>query len=100
MQNLSKFTKNIRSKNAGPFWITIDIFFKNKKNYETVSTKLNNDEISSIFKINSSKLKRFDIKNLNVIKISFPRQNIQGSRLDRDIHGASFAVLLEDLKIL
>ena len=30
MKTLSKITKNIRSKNAGPFWVTVDLFFKDR----------------------------------------------------------------------
>ena len=97
MKALSKITKNIRSKNAGPFWITVDLFFKDKNSFSYACKNLSNAEISNILKINKNKLKRFDIKKLNVIKFSFPRKNIQGSRLDRDIHGASIAILFEQL---
>ena len=97
MKTLSKITKNIRSKNAGPFWITVDLFFKDKSSFYYACENISNAEISNILKINKNKLKRFDIENLNVIKFSFPRKNIQGSRLDRDIHGASFAILFEQL---
>ena len=99
MRKLTSLTKNIRSKNAGPFWITIDIFFKNKTNFIYVSENLKNEKISNILQIDPFKLKRFDIKDLNVIKFSFPRVNIQGSRLDRDMHGASFSTLFEQIVI-
>ena len=33
MKTLSKITKNIRSKNAGPFWVTVDLFFKDKYSF-------------------------------------------------------------------
>ena len=63
------------------------------------SKNLSNEKISNILQLKIKKLKRYDIENLNVIKISFPRKNIQGSRLDRDMHGASFAVLFQELLI-
>ena len=44
-------------------------------------------------------VKRFEIDNLKVIKVSFQRKHFQGSRLDRDMHGAQFAFLLEQLQI-
>jgi hypothetical protein len=34
-----------------------------------------------------------------VIKFSFPRPIVQGTRFDRDMHGASFANLIADLDI-
>ena len=64
-----------------------------------VSKKLNNRNVSKLLKIKINKLKRFDIEDLNVIKYSFPRIHVQGSRLDRDIHGASYAVLFEEIYI-
>ena len=36
MTKLYELTKLIRSKNAGPFQLTFDIFCNNKKNYEKV----------------------------------------------------------------
>ena len=99
MKTLSKITKNIRSKNAGPFWVTVDLFFKDKDSFFYACKNISNEEVSNILKIKKNHLKRFDIENLKVIKLSFPRKNIQGSRLDRDMHGASFAILFEKLSV-
>ena len=98
MLTLGEKVKNIRSKNAGPFWITIDVFCGDKKIYKDVSNKLKNSEISHLFMINEKYLKRFEIDNLNVIKFSFPRKIIQGDIFDRDMHGAQLAVLLSEMK--
>ena len=97
MKTLSKITKHIRSKNAGPFWVTIDLFFKDKNSFFFACENISNEKVSNILKIKKNQLKRFEIENLKVIKFSFPRKNIQGSRLDRDIHGASFAILFKQL---
>ena len=99
MKNLSQITKNIRSKNAGPFWVTVDLFFTNKNNFTYASENLSNEKVCKILQIKKNKLKRFNIEKLNVIKFSFPRKNIQGSRLDRDMHGASFGILFEQISI-
>ena len=93
-----KVTK-IRSKNAGPFWITIDIFCGSKVIFDEVRVKLDNIRIINLFQINGQTLKRFEIESLNVIKFSFPRQIIQGDILDRDMQGAQLAVLLSEMDI-
>ena len=98
MSTLGEKVKKIRSKNAGPFWITIDIFCEDKKIYKDVCNKLINSQISSLLMISEQDLKRFEIDNLNVIKFSFPRKIIQGDIFDRDMHGAQFAVLLSEMK--
>ena len=98
MSTLGEKVKKIRSKNAGPFWITVDVFCGEKKVYRDVRNKLKNSKISSLFMISEQDLNRFEIDNLNVIKFSFPRKTIQGDILDRDMHGAQLAVLLSEMK--
>ena len=98
MATLGETVKKIRSKNAGPFWITVDIFCGDKKVYKDVSKKLKNSKISRLFMISEHDLNRFEIDNLNVIKFSFPRKIIQGDIFDRDMHGAQLAVLLSEMK--
>ena len=96
MSTLGKKVHRIRSKNAGPFWITIDIFCGSKEVYQEVSKNLHNTKIVELFKIPGQTLKRFEIESLNVIKFSFPRKIIQGDIKDRDMHGAQLAVLLSE----
>ena len=97
MLTLGEKVRKIRSKNAGPFWITIDIFCGNKTIYKEVCNKLTNSEIKNLLMINEQHLKRFEIDDLNVVKFSFPRKIIQGDVFDRDMHGAQLAVLLSEL---
>jgi len=96
MITLGKKVHKIRSKNAGPFWITIDIFCGSKEVYQEVLKNLHNTKIVELFKIPGQTLKRFEIESLNVIKFSFPRKIIQGDIKDRDMHGAQLAVLLSE----
>ena len=99
MAALGSMVRKIRSKNAGPFWLTIDIFCKDKTNFSYVCAHLKSEHVAALFKIDDGKIRRFEIPKLNVIKMSFPRPHIQGTNIDRDMHGASFAVLLEEMKI-
>ena len=98
MSTLGEKVKKIRSKNAGPFWITIDIFCGSKEVYNDVCLNLNNSKIANLLIINIKILKRFEIEKLNVIKFSFPRNITQGDVLDRDMHGAQLAVLLSEME--
>ena len=99
MPLLGEKVKKIRSKNAGPFWITIDIFCGSKVVFDEVRIRLDNVKIINLFQINGQTLKRFEIESLNVIKFSFPRKIIQGNILDRDMHGAQLAVLLSEMDL-
>ena len=99
MSTLGEKVSRIRSKNAGPFWITIDIFCGKKEVYKDVCMNLDNSKIANLLRVKGQDLKRFDIEQLNVIKFSFPRKIPQGHILDRDMHGAQIAVLLSEMEI-
>ena len=97
MSILGEKVKKIRSKNAGPFWITIDIFCGSEEVYKDVCLNLKNSKIANLLMIKIKDLKRFEIEKLNVVKLSFPRKVTQGHILDRDMHGAQLAVLLSEM---
>jgi len=97
MPRLADLTKNIRSKNAGPFWVTIDLFFDDPTRYQQVSTALETTVVANMLQLEEQILKRFDLDDIQVIKFSFPRPVVQGHRGDRDMHGAQYAWLLEDI---
>ena len=98
MSTLGEKVSRIRSKNAGPFWITIDIFCDKEEVYKYVCMNLDNSKIAKLLRVKGQDLKRFDIEELNVIKFSFPRKIPQGHILDRDMHGAQIAVLLSEME--
>ena len=99
MPSLSDQVLKVRSKNAGPFWVTIDIFCGSQEAFTKVSKKLTSERVAELYRTPLQTLKRFDIADLNVVKFSLPRPVIQGSREDRDMHGAGWAVLLEETEL-
>lgn len=99
MAKLSEVADRLRAKNAGPFWLTIDIFCPDATAYERVVKGLKTEEVAALYGVPTQILKRFDIPALNVVKISMPRPTVQGSRADRDMHASQWAWLLADLMI-
>lgn len=99
MPQLAHHVQKVRSKNAGPFWITVDIFCGGPEAYETVVKRLDTRAVAALFHTPLQTLKRFDIPTLYVIKFSFPRPAVQGTPEDRDLHGASFGALMAELEI-
>jgi hypothetical protein len=99
MARLRDKAEKVRSKNAGPFWLTIDIFCGEKTVFQDVCEKLTNIEIANVLDVDETELKRFEISSLNVLKISLPRPQIQGSIRDRDMHGASWAAIIGEMEI-
>ena len=99
MPKVSEIVESVRSKNAGPFWLTIDIFCGNSDSYNRICKSLRTKDLSNVFNLKSSKILRFEIPTLKVIKFSLPRPNTQGSINDRDMHGATWAALIYDITI-
>lgn len=89
----------VRSKNAGPFWLTIDIFCGDAKAFDLVSQKLDTAKLAAWMNVPSQTLKRFDMADLNVVKISMPRPVVQGHVLDRDMHGAAWAAHVAEMDL-
>ncbi len=98
-QLLGDITTKIRSKNAGPYWITIDIFCGDTKRYNVVIDVLQNELIADCLQLPVTELRRYDMPELFAIKISFARPIVQGSAGDRDMHGAQYAVLIAQLEV-
>lgn len=99
MTTLGEQVLKVRSKNAGPFWVTIDIFCGDAATYARLVPVLDTARVAALFGTPVQVLKRFDIPELYVVKFSLPRPVVQGSREDRDMHGAQWAALLEELPL-
>lgn len=99
LPELGTIVQKVRSKNAGPFWLTIDVFCGDAAAYAQVIDQLSTAHVARVFDAEAQLIKRFDMPDLNVVKFSLPRPTIQGSVPDRDIHGASWAALLAETKI-
>ncbi|MCV2872579.1 DUF4387 domain-containing protein [Defluviimonas sp. WL0050] len=99
MAELGQIAQKVRSKNAGPFWLTIDVFCRNRADFQRIASGVDTDRVAALFRTDPDQIKRFDIADLNVVKFSLPRPAIQGTRADRDMHGAAWAVLLEEMEI-
>ncbi len=99
MSTLTEQVASIRSKNAGPFWATIDLFFKDDVAFEYTASRLTTRAIAERLDLAEDQLKRFDLPDIRVIKISFPRPVVQGHIQDRDMHGAQYAWLLADIQL-
>ncbi len=99
MTRLGDMTGHIRSKNAGPFAVTIDLFCRTEEEYREVTRLLTDAAVARLFNIQPDSLSRYELPDLNALKFSFSRPQVQGSVRDRDMHAAQFAVLLEELVI-
>jgi hypothetical protein len=99
MPEIGTVALKVRSKNAGPFWVTIDIFCGSEEAFRRISGGLTTERIADLFRAEVEVVKRFDMPELQVVKFSLPRPAIQGTVADRDMHGAAWGPLVAELEI-
>lgn len=102
MTRLVDLAKVLRSKNSGPFEITLDILFDKKENYSRVmeSGVITKQRIAALYRLNEEDITQmvFFEKGLG-IKITYNRQISSGTVGDRDVYGAQQHAPLMDILI-
>lgn len=93
MPTLNELTDVFRSKNAGPFLITIDLMFGDRARYDRVlgSGALNAAEIAGRYGVSEETVSIVAFPRALAIKITLPRvcgRRGSGSFADRDVYGA------------
>src|SRR5258708_27322455 len=88
MRELWQFTKLIRSKNAGPFELTFDIMFKDRESYERVlkSRVVSAERIAQLYGVPVAEVRRFEIAQINTLKVSIPPQVFSGDVADTNVY--------------
>jgi hypothetical protein len=98
-RTLDDLAIEVRSKNAGPFWMTLDVFLPDDETYRITDTLITPDVIAELYQVAPESLQIFRIPQLKVVKVSFPRPLPQGSLHDRDMHAGQHHVPLASLPI-
>ncbi|MCY1136902.1 DUF4387 domain-containing protein [Actinoplanes sp. Pm04-4] len=88
----------VRSKNAGPFWVTMEVFLRDAEGYDRVAF-LDAAVVARLYGVDPAAVQVFRLPALNVVKISFPRPVPQGGLRDRDIHAGQHHVPLALLPV-
>jgi Domain of unknown function (DUF4387) len=98
---LQEVASLVRSKNAGPFWLTIDVFLHDTASFERVarSTLTDPATVGRLYGVDPALVRVFHLPDLRAIKISLPRPGTQGGLHDRDIHAGQQYVPLLGLPI-
>jgi hypothetical protein len=91
----------VRSKNAGPFWLTLDVFCGSEEVYHTLAAEgvITPERVAGLYRVDPASVRVFRLANLHVIKVSFPRPVPQGAAGDRDMHAGQQHVPLARLEI-
>jgi len=99
---LRDIAKVVRSKNAGPFEITLDIIFKNREDFEAVrqSGVITRELISKLYNVPTQAIITLGFFDLvNAVKITLPRPRAQGGIGETDMHAAQQHVPLQEIPV-
>jgi hypothetical protein len=101
MVKLRDVCRSVRSKNAGPFWVTVDVYFSSPENFDKYSSTaaLGPEAFAAALGVDAAQVKRFPVKDLGVLKISYPRPTPQGGIVERDMHSGQQYVRLLDIEL-
>lgn len=95
---LGELAKLIRSKNAGPWMMTIDVMLPDAETFEMVvrSGVLSSERVGLLLGIEPEKIDLYEYAPAHTVKISFPRSVPNGHPHDTDIFGGQqFAPLVK-----
>ena len=99
MKRLIEYAKILRSKNAGPLFITFDLIFDNSKDMSYVLEHLKKADIARAYGVSESKIDIIAYGVVNSIKITFPRKTVSGGLSDVDVYGCQQHKPLADIMI-
>ncbi len=96
---LRELARVIRSKNAGPFLLTLDVLFPTTEAFESVqgSGVINVDSISKLYGVQPEDIKIIFYPPGLAFKITMVRPIVSGDIVDTDVYGAQQHTPLLDL---
>lgn len=97
MATVKQVCRHVRSKNAGPFWVTIDLFFDGPDSYRRYagSPVLGPELMHRLYGADPRLVRKYPVPKLHMVKISYARTNVQGGEVERDMHcGQQYVRLL------
>ena len=101
MARLRDITTLVRSKNAGPFLLTLDIIFDRRDVYEQVvkSGVFSAERIGELYGVPTDQVQFFLCAEIMAIKATLPRLYSSGDPLDSDVYGAQQVGPILDLEM-
>lgn len=101
-KNITELAEVIRTKNSGPFKLTLDIIFKDFETYRKVKSTeiINRDLIAKLYNIDQSQIVDFvEFDAAKAIKATITRSLSSGAIGETDVYGAQQEAPLLQIEI-
>jgi hypothetical protein len=101
VMQLQDFAQVVRSKNAGPRRLTLDLIFRNDADYQRAAQAhaLTPERIAPLYGVAADAVTVINYPFGRAIKIVVPRRIMSGDPGDRDVYGAQQHTPLLELEI-
>jgi hypothetical protein len=101
MAKISELVQYVRSKNAGPFWVTLEIFCGSDESYNRIknSPNITPEKVAAMYGAKAGMIKSFYIDNLRIIKFSYPRPFPSGHKYENDMHAGQQYIRIADTEV-
>lgn len=101
MKKLVEFASILRSKNAGPLYVTFDIMFDDESKYEEVKSSgaLDAESVGRAYGVDPDRVEIYIYDLVTSIKITIPRKTVCGALDDDDIYGCQQHIPLSNILI-
>jgi len=99
MAKLIDTARILRSKNAGPLYITFDIMFDTRGQLDTALKVINEKLIADLYDVAEQDVSIIPYEVVNSVKVTIPRANVSGDVLDNDIYGCQQHVKMACINI-
>ena len=99
LESVGRHFTLIRSKDAGPFMLTIDLFFADADSRRAFldAEVFSAERIADLYGVDPREVQTYDLADIGALKISFPRPTISGDFGDTDITGGQQYALVVDM---
>ena len=96
---LIDIAKILRSKNAGPLYITFDIIFENTEDMKKVYASLTKEQVAKAYEVAAESITIIPYEIVDSIKITFPRKIVSGCIQEDDVYGCQQHMPLANIEI-
>jgi hypothetical protein len=99
LRNVTDHFTLIRSKDAGPFMLTLDLFFRDEHSRRAflAAEVFTAERIGGLYGVDPGRVQIYDLADIGALKISFPRPVASGELGDTDITGGQQYALVVEL---
>ena len=99
MAKLIDTARILRSKNAGPLYLTFDIMFDSRELLDTALGAISRELVAQLYDVQVDDVSIIPYEVVNSVKVTIPRKVVSGDVADDDIYGCAQHVKMANIDV-